>query len=98
MVFAGIILLKYSYFGKHPRAAGTLLLGGICIGTAVNIYFCFTSAGNSVSGVWQFTDAGEAYEQTDGILIDEIKEIADYVTDTNDCDGVAKAIEKFALE
>ena len=30
--------------------------------------------------------------------IDEIKEIADYVTDTNDCDGVAKAIEKFALE
>ncbi len=77
LVFAGIILLKYSYFGKHPRAAGTLLLGGICIGTAVNIYFCFTSAGNSVSGVWQFTDAGEAYEQTDGILIDEIKEISD---------------------
>lgn len=29
---------------------------------------------------------------------DEIKEIADYVTDTNDNDGVAKAIKKFALK
>ena len=28
---------------------------------------------------------------------EEIKEIADYVTDSNDEDGVAKAIEKFAL-
>ena len=29
---------------------------------------------------------------------DEIKEIADYVTDTNDNDGVAKAIKKFVLK
>lgn len=28
---------------------------------------------------------------------DEIKEIADYITDTNDNDGVAKAIERFVL-
>ena len=27
-----------------------------------------------------------------------IKEIADYVTDTNDADGVAKAFEKFVLK
>ena len=29
--------------------------------------------------------------------IDKVKAIADYVTDTNDNDGVAKAIEKFVL-
>ena len=29
---------------------------------------------------------------------DEIKEIADYITDTNDNDGVAKAIKKFVLK
>lgn len=28
---------------------------------------------------------------------DKVKEIANYITDTNDCDGVAKAIEKFIL-
>lgn len=77
LVFAGTLLLKYSYFRNHPRAVGILTLGGICIGTVVNMYFCFTSAGNSVSGVWQFTDAGEAYEQTHDTLIDEIKEISD---------------------
>lgn len=27
--------------------------------------------------------------------VDELKSIADYITDTNDCDGVAKALEKF---
>lgn len=30
--------------------------------------------------------------------VSEIKEIADYITDTNDNDGVAKAIEKFVLK
>ena len=29
--------------------------------------------------------------------IDKVKAIANYVTDTNDNDGVAKAIEKFVL-
>ena len=29
---------------------------------------------------------------------DEVKAIADYITDTNDCDGVAKAIERFVLK
>lgn len=29
---------------------------------------------------------------------DSVKEIADYITDTNDCDGVAKAFEKFVLK
>ena len=29
---------------------------------------------------------------------DEIKAMAAYVTDTNDNDGVAKAVEKFVLE
>ena len=33
-----------------------------------------------------------------GNAVPEIKEIAKYVTDTNDNDGVAKAIEKFVLE
>jgi hydroxymethylpyrimidine pyrophosphatase-like HAD family hydrolase len=28
---------------------------------------------------------------------DSIKKIADYITDTNDNDGVAKAIKKFVL-
>ena len=32
-----------------------------------------------------------------GNAINPIKEIADYVTDTNDNNGVAKAIEKFVL-
>ena len=30
--------------------------------------------------------------------MDSVKEIADYITDTNDNDGVAKAIEKFVLK
>jgi hypothetical protein len=30
-----------------------------------------------------------------GNAMEEIKAVADYVTDTNDNDGVAKAIEKF---
>lgn len=29
---------------------------------------------------------------------ESVKEIADYITDTNDCDGVAKAVEKFVLK
>ena len=29
---------------------------------------------------------------------DSVKAIADYITDTNDCDGVAKAFEKFVLK
>ncbi|MDZ7548132.1 HAD hydrolase family protein, partial [Clostridium perfringens] len=33
-----------------------------------------------------------------GNAFDEIKEIADYITDTNENDGVAKVIEKFILE
>ena len=32
-----------------------------------------------------------------GNAMEELKEIADYVTDTNDEDGVAKAIERFVL-
>lgn len=32
-----------------------------------------------------------------GNAVDEVKAIADYITDTNDEDGVAKAIEKFVL-
>jgi hydroxymethylpyrimidine pyrophosphatase-like HAD family hydrolase len=32
-----------------------------------------------------------------GNAIDKVKEKADYVTDTNDNDGVAKVIEKFVL-
>lgn len=33
-----------------------------------------------------------------GNAFDEVKEAADYITDTNENDGVAKAIEKFILE
>ena len=29
--------------------------------------------------------------------VEKVKQAADYVTDTNENDGVAKAIEKFAL-
>ena len=33
-----------------------------------------------------------------GNAFDEVKEAADYITDSNDNDGVAKAIEKFILQ
>ncbi len=33
-----------------------------------------------------------------GNAVDELKEIADYVTSTNDEDGAAKAIEKFIFK
>ena len=33
-----------------------------------------------------------------GNAFDEVKEAADYITDTNENDGVAKAIEKFILD
>ena len=29
---------------------------------------------------------------------EEVKEAAEYITDNNNCDGVAKVIEKFVLE
>ena len=55
----------------------------ICIGDSENDLSMIEFAGLGIA-------MGNAYES--------VKEIAQYVTDTNNCDGVAKAIEKFVLE
>lgn len=77
---------------------------GISKGNAVKIladYFniskdevvCFGDGENDASMI-KYAGLGIAMDNA----IDEIKEIADYITDTNDNDGVAKAIEKFVLK
>lgn len=77
---------------------------GISKGNAVNIlaeYFnipkdevvCFGDGENDISMI-KYAGLGIAMNNA----IDELKEIADYITDTNDNDGVAKAIEKFVLK
>lgn len=54
----------------------------ICIGDQANDIEMITNAGLGVAM---------------GNAIDEVKEVAEYVTDTNDNNGVAKVIEKFIL-
>ena len=53
----------------------------------------FGDAGNDIHMI-EYAGLGVAM----GNAFDEIKEAANYITDTNDNDGVAKAIEKFILE
>lgn len=54
---------------------------------------CFGDNENDISMI-EFAKLGIAM----GNATDAIKDVADYITDTNDNDGVAKAIEKFVLE
>lgn len=62
--------------------------------------------GISMDEVMAFGDAGNDFEMVKaagmgiamGNAFDYVKDIAQYVTDTNNNDGVAKAIEKFILE
>ena len=53
----------------------------------------FGDAGNDIHMI-EYAGLGVAM----GNAFDEIKEAADYITDSNNNDGVAKAIEKFILE
>jgi len=54
---------------------------------------CIGDSGNDLSMI-KLDGLGVAMGNAD----DVIKESAKYITDTNNCDGVAKAIEKFVLE
>jgi Cof subfamily protein (haloacid dehalogenase superfamily) len=54
---------------------------------------CFGDAENDIS-MLEFAGLGIAMGNAENY----VKEIADYVTDTNDNDGVAKAIEKYIFE
>lgn len=53
----------------------------------------FGDAGNDLHMI-EYAGLGVAMENA----FDEVKEAADYITDSNENDGVAKAIEKFILE
>ncbi len=53
----------------------------------------FGDAGNDLHMI-KYAGLGVAMENA----FDEVKEAADYITDSNENDGVAKAIEKFILE
>lgn len=54
---------------------------------------CVGDAGNDIAMI-EYAGLGVAM----GNAYDAVKDIADYVTDTNDADGVAKVIEKFMLK
>ena len=53
----------------------------------------FGDAGNDIHMI-EYAGMGVAM----GNAFDEIKEVANYITDSNEEDGVAKAIEKFVLQ
>ena len=54
------------------------------------------ACGDGMNDLEMLKAVGFAVAMENGV--DEVKEVADYVTVTNDEDGVAKAIEKFVLE
>lgn len=53
------------------------------------------ACGDAKNDLTMIQEAGIGVAMQNGV--EEIKNIADYITDTNDRDGVAKAIEKFVL-
>jgi hypothetical protein len=77
--------------GKLGVSKGTALLQiGEVLGIAPEEMMACGDAGNDLSMI-KAAGIGVAM----GNAMEEIKAVADYVTDTNDNDGVAKAIEKF---
>jgi Cof subfamily protein (haloacid dehalogenase superfamily) len=79
----------------HPLAnkAEALKVLAKKIGISLDEVMAFGDAGNDIEMV---KIAGKGIAM--GNAFDEVIEIADYVTDTNNNDGVAKALEKFILE
>ncbi|MDC7290848.1 YfhO family protein [Blautia schinkii] len=72
-----VLFVGYGYFQKQRAVAGVVVLAGICFGTFVNFYFCFTSSGNSQSGIWKYSDIGTAYERNTGPVAAELAQIPD---------------------
>lgn len=94
---------KFSIVSSFKNNA-EVMSEGISKGNAISIladYFniskdevvCFGDGENDTSMI-KYAGLGVAMDNA----IDELKEIADYITDSNDNDGVAKAIEKFVLK
>lgn len=94
---------KFSIVSSFKNNA-EVMSEGISKGKAISIladYFniskdevvCFGDGENDTSMI-KYAGLGVAMDNA----IDELKEIADYITDSNDNDGVAKAIEKFVLK
>lgn len=54
------------------------------------------ACGDGMNDLEMLKEVGFAVAMENGV--DAVKEVADYITQTNDEDGVAKAIEKFVLE
>lgn len=72
-----VFFVGYGYFRRQRAVAGAFVLAGICAGTFLNLYFCFTSAGNDQSGIWKFADAGTAYERNTGPVTEELAKLPD---------------------
>lgn len=66
----------------------------VCRSLGLTIESCM-ALGDSLNDYTMIEHAGFSVVMENGV--DELKAIADYITDTNDRDGVAKAIEKFCL-
>ncbi len=95
----GIATVTSSFFsnvelgGLHASKAHALLkLGELLKVDTANMMAC----GDSPNDIQMLQTAG--FSVAMGNAVDKVKEIADYVTDTNQNDGVAKAVRKFALE
>lgn len=78
-VTVGVFLLRYEYLQKHKTWQFLLLFAGMGSSIGVNMYYSYTSSGNSQSGVWSFVDAGSAYE----IVHEPVQEAISKFPDSN---------------